>query len=315
MLIDFVGNKNVLDELENNLNNNDISHCYLFVGKSGLGKYTTSLAFAKQLMCRGENQCCFEIMNFTHPDVKIIRGSDSIKKEEVEEILKDAARTPFKSKNRVFIIDEFQNATISAQNAFLKTLEEPYEHCKFILIANSFEKLLPTIVSRTRIIKFKDVSVDEVKNFLELKEGISEKNAILFSKIGNGSVKRSLKYAHDSNFLELREKSIEVFDNILNIPRINFNYLDFFRDNKENLDEIFSIFILFLKDILMYKSTLSELNISNIDKMEYIKRQKKSVKNLLEIFDLILNCQKLLNFNTNFDLTMEELLIKIGGIR
>ena len=65
----------------------------------------------------------------------------------------------------------------------------------------------------------------------------------------------------------------------------------------------------------MYKSTLSELNISNIDKIEYIKRQKKSVKNLLEIFDLILNCQKLLNFNTNFDLTMEELLIKIGGIR
>lgn len=315
MLIDFVGNGKVLSELENNIINNDLSHSYLFLGSEGVGKYTAAKAFARRILCSDENVSCSYVENFTHPDLKIIRGDKSIKKQEIEEIVEESFKMPYEASNKIFIIDGFDLVTTEGQNAMLKTLEEPQSYLKFILIANNIKKVLPTIQSRARLIKFKDVSNLEIENFLINKEGIDRKNASLFAKISTGSIKRAIRYGSDPYFLSLRDKSIEVLDRLLNIKTYPFREYGFFDENKEELAEIFNTFILMIRDICVYSYTKDENLIINTDKIGYVKKQNMDVKSLVKVSETIVETKRKLENNTNFELTIEQMLIVIGGIK
>ncbi|EFI41475.1 ATP-binding protein [Peptoniphilus sp. oral taxon 386] len=314
MLIDFVGNSKVLQELEQNIINRDISHAYLFFGSEGVGKYTAAKAFAKRILCGEDTISCKKIFDFSHPDLRIIRSEDTINKEDIERLILDAAKMPYESENKVFIVDGFDEFTIGAQNALLKTLEEPQYYLKIILIAKNINKILPTIISRTRIIKFKDVSNEEIEKFLINKEGIDEKNAHLFSRISVGSVKRAIRYSNDPKFLALRDKSIETLDRIINLKAFPFREYSFFKENEKEIKEIFNIFIIFLRDVALLKQGIDVEYVINIDKLIFLNKQTISSSDAISMVDEIINTSRLLSSNTNFELTIEKMLIKIGGI-
>ncbi|RVU53923.1 ATP-binding protein [Anaerosphaera multitolerans] len=315
MLIDFIGNERVLKELDNNLINRDLSHAYLFLGSEGVGKFTAAKAFAKRILSYDEDISCDEIKDFAHPDLRVVRSKDSIKKLEIEDLLNDAAKKPYRASNKVFIIDGFEDVTTSGQNALLKTLEEPQDYLKIILISNNLKGILPTIVSRARIIRFKEVSNEQIEQFLINKENLNEKNARLFSKLSSGSVSRALKYTYNPEFLALRDRSIEILDRILNVKELPFKTFYFFNENKEQLDEIFNFFILFLRDISFLDLGVDERYIVNIDKLNFLNKQNITAQDAVYIIEEIINTQKLLKSNTNFELTIEQFLINIGGVR
>lgn len=315
MLIDFIGNERVLKELDNNLINKDLSHAYLFLGSEGVGKFTAAKAFAKRILEFDEDNCCAEIGDFAHPDLRVVRSKDSIKKLEIEELIEDAAKKPYKSTNKVFIIDGFEDVTTSGQNALLKTLEEPQDYLKIILISNNIKGILPTIVSRARIIRFKNVSDEQIKEFLMQKENLNEKSAKLFSKLATGSVTRALKYISDPSYLALRDKSITTLDRILNVGGLPFKEYEFFNENREELNEIFNFFILFLRDIAFLDLGISTDSIVNEDKLNFLNKQNITASDAVKITEEIINTQKLLQRNTNFELTIEQFLINIGGVR
>lgn len=299
MLIDFVGNRDAKQELEKNIETGDINHAYLFVGSEGVGKFTLAKAFAKKIL--GDSTL----------DLHVVRGN-SIKKEQIEELISESKKNPFSGKYKVFIIDGFENVSISGQNALLKTLEEPEEYLKIILIAKSISNILPTIASRSRLIKFKDVDDEEIKDFLINNIGLDIQNANLFSRISVGSVKRAMKYATDPSAIAFRDKSFELIDRLINLNTDPFREMGFFEENKENLDEFFNIYNIFLRDVIIFNENVSESFYINIDKLNYIQKQNISTKKALEIYRQIQRIKQYLKDNANFELTIGQLFI--GGI-
>ncbi|MDY2986766.1 MAG: AAA family ATPase [Peptoniphilus sp.] len=299
MLIDFVGNRDAKQELEKNIETGDINHAYLFVGSEGVGKFTLAKAFAKKIL--GDSTL----------DLHVVRGN-SIKKEQIEELISEAKKNPFSGKYKVFIIDGFENVSVSGQNALLKTLEEPEEYLKIILIAKSISNILPTIASRSRFIKFKDVDDEEISDFLVNNIGLDSQNANLFSRISVGSVKRAMKYATDPSAIAFRDKSFELIDRLINLNTDPFREMGFFEENKENLEEFFNIYSIFLRDVIIFNENVSESFYINIDKLNYIQKQNISTKQALEIYRQIQRTKKYLKDNANFELTIGQLFI--GGI-
>lgn len=318
MLVDFVGNEESIKELEKNLDNKDLSHAYLFLGNEGVGKFTVAKALAKRILCdENESYYCQIADDFYHPDLKILRNDDkSIKKTEIDELVADSFKKPFASKYKVYIIDGFEDVTVSGQNALLKTLEEPEDYVKIILTSKNSKKILPTILSRTRIIKFNNIMEEEVIKFLREKENIGLENATLFAKLSSGSVNRALNYAKNPKYLNLRDEALTIFDRLLNKTTASpFREFAFFNENKEYLKEIFNIYLLFLRDIALVDLEINEDNIMNIDKINMIKKQNITAQKATVISDEIIKTMELLEKNTNFELTIEQLLINIGGMK
>lgn len=299
MLIDFVGNRDAKQELEKNIETGDINHAYLFIGSEGVGKFTLAKAFAKKIL--GDSTL----------DLHVVRGN-SIKKEQIEELISESKKNPFSGKYKVFIIDGFENVSVSGQNALLKTLEEPEEYLKIILIAKSISNILPTIASRSRLIKFKDVDDEEISDFLVHNIGLDSQNANLFSRISVGSVKRAMKYATDPSAIAFRDKSFELIDRLINLNTDPFREMEFFEENKENLDEFFNIYSIFLRDVIIFNENVSRSFYINIDKINYIQKQNISTKQALEIYRQIQRTKQYLKDNANFELTIGQLFI--GGI-
>ena len=311
MLIDFVGNKQALIELEYNIKNDELSHGYLFLGREGVGKFTAAKAFASRLLEPDRKDLIYR-QDYQHQDLRIIRSEDSIKKSQIEDLIKDSKLKPFSSKYKVYIIDNFDEVTISGQNAMLKMLEEPEDYLKIILISSSSENILPTIMSRSRIIKFRDIPVKQIEDFLKTREGLSDKNSKIFARVSSGSMKRALRLANDPEYLQLRDKTIEVFDKLINIGDYTFRNKEFFMDESKILD-IFDFAMSYLKDIVYINNSMPEY-ISNIDKIEFVKKQNIATEKIIEISEAILQVKKLLRENVNYELSIENFLIRIGGI-
>lgn len=317
MLVDFIGNNDVLNELEKNLENKDISHAYLFLGNEGVGKFTAAKALAKRILCDDSDSSYCSVMDtFEHPDLTIIRSENSIKKAQIEELISDSFKKPFAGKYKVFIIDGFEDVTVSGQNSLLKTLEEPEKYLKIILLSNNVRKILPTILSRVRIIKFNNVQEEDIVEFLQTKENVGIDNARLFARLSGGSVKKALLYSKDPKYLTLRDESISVLDRLINKTASSpFKEYSFFNDNREMLDEIFNVFLSFLRDVAVLDLDLEEENLVNIDKMNLLKKQNLSAIKATEMSEYIIKAIELLEKNTNFQLTIEQLLINIGGVK
>lgn len=296
MLIDFVGNRDAKREIEKNIECGDINHAYLFVGSEGVGKFTLAKAFAGKLV----NDAL---------DLRVLRGA--IKKEQIEELIAEGSKKPFSSDYKVFVIDDFENVSVSGQNALLKTLEEPAEYLKIILIAKSTNNILPTISSRCRIIKFKDVDDAEIEDFLVNNIGLDKQNAKLFSKISIGSVKRAINYATDPNAFVFRNKCFEIIDNIININTSPFKEMAFFEENKDRLNEFFSVYSLFLRDVIMYNENIDDSFLINTDMLNYISKQNLSSDKAMRLYKNIQQTKMYLKDNANFELAMGQLFI--GG--
>lgn len=296
MLIDFVGNRDAKREIEKNIECGDINHAYLFVGSEGVGKFTLAKAFAGKLV----NDAL---------DLRVLRGA--IKKEQIEELIAEGSKKPFSSDYKVFVIDDFENVSVSGQNALLKTLEEPAEYLKIILIAKSTNNILPTISSRCRIIKFKDVDDVEIEDFLVNNIGLDKQNAKLFSKISIGSVKRAINYATDPNAFVFRNKCFEIIDNIININTNPFKEMAFFEENKDRLNEFFSVYSLFLRDVIIYNENIDDSFLINTDMLNYISKQNLSSDKAMRLYKNIQQTKMYLKDNANFELAMGQLFI--GG--
>lgn len=150
---EVVGQDNIVKALETQINTRKIGHAYLFVGGRGTGKTTTARIFAREL---GIDEVDINEINAGH-----FRGIN-----EVKEINEESRTLPFKSKYKMYILDEVHQLSKDASNAFLKTLEEPSSHVIFVLATTNEEKLLPTIVSRCQVMRFENPTQDNLKTVL-----------------------------------------------------------------------------------------------------------------------------------------------------
>ena len=196
----------------NQIERGEISHAWLFVGPAGSGKGPTAAAVAAALNCRveplvgcGECSSCLRTLRRRHPDVHHIVPEGPIIPVDVvrETIIPEANRSPFEAQYQVFVIEEAERMNPAAQNALLKTLEEPQPHTVFILISDRAEELLETVHSRCRVIHLEPVAEERIVELLD-QEGAPAEIALLSARIAEGDLEKARAIAFDNDVAERR---------------------------------------------------------------------------------------------------------------
>ena len=168
----LIGNEKIKQELTETMENQTISHSYMFVGKSGIGKRLFAREFAKGLLGDFNK----DILNYEdYKEIGPLEGKKIISVDQIREIIKEANELPTESEKRVFVIFEADKMNTEAQNSILKTLEEPPEYVVIILIVTNESKMLETIKSRCNIIKFDTLKESEIEKYL-IKENLLDKS-------------------------------------------------------------------------------------------------------------------------------------------
>lgn len=168
---DVVGQEHIERTIKNAIEQDKVSHAYLFTGPRGTGKTTTARLLAKALLCDkgptaepdGTCENCLEIANGTHPDVYELDAASRTGVENVrEEIIGRVQFAPTRGRSKVYIIDEVHMLSTAAFNALLKTLEEPPSHVVFILCTTDPQKVPETIHSRCQRFDFRRISSEAI---------------------------------------------------------------------------------------------------------------------------------------------------------
>lgn len=220
---DVLGHDGVKSFLSNYLHAQERPHALLFLGASGLGKKRLALEFAKTLLCKsgtGTDHCesCrllnLEDGNFSHPDFILLEQEQDPKTgrikdigiDQVRELTGKAAFAPVMSQNKVCIIDGVDSMTVYAANSFLKLLEEPPAGWVIILLAESEDKLLTTILSRVVKVRFQPIPEELVYNAL-LERGTDKEQALVLARISEGSLGAAVRLLEQQVF-EVRQQAV-----------------------------------------------------------------------------------------------------------
>jgi DNA polymerase-3 subunit delta' len=315
----IIGQQEIISLLKNSIVNNKINHANLFIGEMGIGKRTIAKIYAKNLLCKNMNICdnciaCKTVDSGANPDLKIVTPEKKkIGIDTIRDMQRDILILPVYSNYKVYIIEDADLMTIQAQNCLLKTLEEPPEYTLLILTAKSVNGILDTILSRTNKLYFKRNSFDEIEEYIDVNLGdIREKEFLI--NISDGVIGNIKKYISQENFIELRNNIINFIINLINKNKLKtINLIDLLDKNRDFIDDIFLIFNLFYRDLLVYMKTKNENLLINSDKKDIIldNISKISSYKIESNLDIINETKKSLDLNSNFNLSIEVMLLKL----
>nr|WP_312575992.1 DNA polymerase III subunit delta' [Sedimentibacter sp.] len=322
---DIVGQNETKRSLINSVKNDNVSHCYIFEGPKGMGKYELSLVFAQSLFCNDFNNepcnsCgnCKKFNSMNHPDLHVINAEEkTIKREDIDNLIESINKKPYESKVKVYIIKNCHDMTLQAANTFLKTLEEPPNDSVIILLTNNINMLLPTIVSRCQVIKLRDINQNEIRTFLMDKYNIEEVRACIAACYSKGILNKAINIILGrDDILEKRKIVIELFDKIIKMDSgIIFECENYFEDQKDNIDEIIEIMMLWVRDVSFVKNNMENLLINK----DFLELAREHATNLqIDVADELVSYLQCISDNiknnVNYKLTIDRMLLKIQEV-
>lgn len=308
---EIIGHKNVIDGIKKRKINDSFSHANLIVGNDGIGKSIVAKYLASTIMEKKEWKDAIDI-------VKYYPSSNSFGVDDVRNIIDEVNKKPYEGNKKVLILYKCDKLTVQAQNALLKTIEEPPKGVYLILLSDSLETILDTIQSRCQVYKLTPLSKEEILNYIEYKYSKldleDKQSALAYSTGVPGKVD---KFINDEKLKKLRNICIDLFEDILKREHgIVLKYEKLLKDSKEDQLELLNILLLYIRDIMIFKELNNNELIVNFDKLDKIKDISRGIsyKKLNSMLEYIKEARLNFNSNTNYSMTISVLLMGFAEV-
>lgn len=319
-----VGHEEIIEHLQNAITMDKVSHSYIFAGETGAGKKLLASLFAMTLQCEehGKDPClgcesCKKALSKNHPDIITVyhEKPNVISVDEIRsQVVNDVDIKPYKGPYKIYLIPEAEKLNVQAQNALLKTIEEPPAYAVIILLTSNADALLPTIVSRCVTLHLKALSDDLVKAYLMERLHVPDYQAEIDASFAQGNIGRAQEVATSEEFATMTEYAIQILKRArtMDLKEVA-DYVKTISGEKQKIYEYLELFKLWFRDVLMFKATREVDNLIFKNEINYIREQAKigSYEGLEEIIQAIDKANVRLNANVNFDLTIELLFLTI----
>ncbi|MCD7724123.1 MAG: DNA polymerase III subunit delta [Clostridiales bacterium] len=321
---DIIGQEQLKEHLQNAISMNKVSHAYIINGERSSGKEFIARIFAMALQCEkggiepcGECHSCKQALSDNQPDVIYISHEkpNTIGVEDIRnQINSDIGIKPYNSPRKIYIMNEGEKMTVQAQNALLKTLEEPPEYAVILILTTHVEALLPTILSRCVVLHMKPVPDALVKKYLMEELGVPDYKANICVAFARGNIGKAKLLASSEEFEKVKDEVItlvkyindmEINEIVKAIKKIN--------EYKFDVNDYLDILSVWYRDVLLYKATKDVNSLIFKDELQQIRKvaDRSTYEGIEIIVNALQQAKRRLEANVNFDLTMELLLLTI----
>lgn len=319
---EILGQDSIKAYMKKALERQQVSHAYIISGEEGMGKRMLANAFAMALLCDegGTSPCgkchsCIQFATGNHPDISWVThekasiGVDEVRAQLVEPML----IKPYHSRFKVYIVDEAELLTVQAQNALLKTIEEPPEYGVVMLLSANPDIFLQTIRSRCTMLKMVPLPDEQIRQYL-LKQGAPSAQAEICAAFARGNLGKAIGLSKSEEFAHMRELLVGMLAKVRKMELSEM--MEFIRQLKEDgLDNAGTLDFceLWYRDILYRMATGDSNRLifkSEKDVIEKLAREG-DYRKLQQVVDAIAQAKVRLNANVNFETTMELVLLRM----
>ena len=321
---EIVGHEQIKEHMQAAIRDKKPFHAYLFQGEEGVGKEALARTFAAGLQCQSESadkpckECvsCRQMESGNQPDVIwVTREKASLGVDEIREQLCNTMDIkPFSSPYKIYLVPEAEKMTEAAQNALLKTIEEPPEYGIVILMTSNISALMPTIQSRCLTMEFRPLSTAVVESYVKEHCQVPDYQARASAAFAQGNLGKAMRYAKSEDFIERKDHIISLLRHVEQMDLSEM--LAVIKDlgtRKDEVRDYIDLMVLWYRDVLLFKATKDINQLLFQDEASYISREAshRSYEKIEEILQAFEKAKVRLRANVNFDITMEMLLLTI----
>lgn len=321
---DIIGQEQIKEHLQNALSTGKISHAYIINGERFAGKEFIAKIFAMALQCETEGgrpcqEChsCKQALSENQPDIIRVThekpgsiGVDDIR----SQINGDIAIKPYSSPYKIYIVNEAEKMTVQAQNALLKTLEEPPAYAVILLLTTNVNSLLQTILSRCVVLNMKPVPDKLVKEYLMSEMQVPDYKAEVCVAFARGNIGKARQLAASEDFEKVKEEALsllkyvhemDITEMIAAIKKVS--------EYKFDVNDYLDILSIWYRDVLLFKATSDANHLVFREEIQNIRRVagRTSYEGIESVIQALTKAKSRLDANVNFDLTMELLLLEM----
>ncbi len=322
---DVIGNDLIKEVLKENIDTGRVSHAYLFTGEKGSGKKTLTRAFLLELFCsapEAERPClacpaCKQVLSGNHPDICYVTpekpGAIS-----VDDIRKQVTDTvdirPFSGQYKAYVIDEADKMTLQAQNALLKTLEEPPAYAVIILLAADETRLLDTIRSRVVRDKLKPLPDSAIREYMRENLNADEEKTEVCIAFARGNLGRAIELCNSPTFSEWYQRLMKIIRSIKQMTSAEMLVeIGKLQNECPDLMDALDLLQLWYRDLMMYMVTKDLNGLVFAGERQTLTNMAavSTHVQIQEIMQSIEVCRERLRANVNPTLCLELLLLKL----
>ena len=321
---EIVGHEQIKEHMQAAIRDKKPFHAYLFQGEEGVGKEALARTFAAGLQCQSEStdkpckECvsCRQMESGNQPDVIwVTREKASLGVDEIREQLCNTMDIkPFSSPYKIYLVPEAEKMTEAAQNALLKTIEEPPSYAVIILMTSNISALLPTIQSRCLTMEFRPLSTAVVESYVKEHCQVPDYQARASAAFAQGNLGKAMRYAKSEDFIERKDHIISLLRHVEQMDLSEM--LAVIKDlgtRKDEVRDYIDLMVLWYRDVLLFKATKDINQLLFQDEASYISREAshRSYEKIEEILQAFEKAKVRLRANVNFDITMELMLLAL----
>ena len=321
---DIIGQEQLKEHLQNAIAMNKVSHAYIINGERSSGKEFIAKVFAAALQCEkgetepcGECHSCIQAKSGNQPDIIFVAHDkpNTIGVEDIRtQINNDIGIKPYSSPRKVYIMNEGEKMTVQAQNALLKTLEEPPEYAVILILTANVDSLLPTILSRCVVLHMKPVPDHKVKKYLMEELEIPDYKANICVAFARGNIGKAKMLASSEEFEKVKEEAVTLvkYINDMDISEV-IKAIRKISEYQFDVTDYLDILSVWYRDVLLFKATKDANSLIFKNEIQYIRKvaDRSTYEGIETIVKALQQAKRRLEANVNFDLTMELMLLTI----